>query len=480
MLDGMITLALLLLAAEAGLPAKAGQAARAWRQAHQQQILADFMELLAIPNVAADLPNIRRNAAWISRYLEKRRIQTRLLEIEGAPPVVYGERRTAGARTTVVFYVHYDGQPVEPRMWTNQDPFKPEIRDGHIWARSASDDKAPIIALMAALDALDAAGIAPTVNLKFFFEGEEEAGSRRLAQYLAKHKDLLAADLWIFCDGPVHQNRQQQIVFGARGVTGLEITVYGAKRELHSGHYGNWAPNPAMLLAQLLGSMKDANGRVLVKDFYQGVLPLSESEKRALAAVPRFDQQLQDELWLARTEGERLDEMIQAPSLNIRGLASASVGAQSRNVIPERATASLDIRLVKGVDHRVAVNRVIEHIRAQGYFVTDQEPGAATRRAHPRVARVVSAGGYNAARTPMDLEISQRLIRAVEQARGPVVKMPSLGGSLPLFVFEEILKTPFIVVPIANHDNNQHGHNENLRLENLWDGIETMAALLVM
>ncbi len=480
------------------------EAARQWRQAHEHAIIGEFIELLSIPNVARDLPNMRRNAALIGRILAKRGVTTRLLEAAGGPPAVYGELKTPGAVRTTFFYVHYDGQPVEPSQWAGGDPFRPTLRDApleadgktiplpppakpfdpewRLYARSTGDDKAPIIALMAALDALRAARIPLRNNLMFFFDGEEEAGSPHLEEILRRNRELLRADTWLFCDGPVHQNRSQQVVFGSRGVTSLNITVYGPRRELHSGHYGNWSPNPAMMLAQLVGSMKDADGRVLIRDFHLGVEPLGETEKRALAEAPNFDRELMRELWLSRTEGDgrRLDELINLPALNVRGLASAGVGAQSRNVIPATATASIDIRLVKGIDHRTAARRVIDHVRAQGYFVTGSEPDQATRMAHPRVARVVVAEGYNAFRTSMDLEVSRRVIRAVESARGPVVRLPTFGGSLPVVPFVEILGATPIFVPIANHDNNQHGHNENIRLRNLWDAIETMAALLAL
>jgi acetylornithine deacetylase/succinyl-diaminopimelate desuccinylase-like protein len=280
----------------------------------------------------------------------------------------------------------------------------------------------------------------------------------------------------------VDQTRAQQIYFGARGVTGLEITLYGARRELHSGHYGNWAPNPALMLAKLLSSMKDEDGRVLIKGYYDGIEPLSESEKRAFAEAPDNDALLKRELGLGWSEGggKRLIELINLPSLNIRGFLSSSVGATARNVIPSTATASIDIRLVKGLDHIKTVDRVIEHIRAQGYYIVESEPDEATRLKYPKVAKVIRQGGYNASRTSMDLPISKAVIAAVESARGRVIKMPTLGGSVPLYIFTDNLKTPCIGVPIANHDNNQHSANENIRLQNLWDGIETMAALLTM
>src|SRR5262245_41044014 len=241
----------------------AAQAARTWRTAHENAVLSEFMTLLALPNLARDQQGIRKNAAAVSAILEKRGVKTQYLEVPGAPPVVYGEMMSVtNATRTVIFYAHYDGQPLDPKEWTTP-PWQPVLRDRpldqdgrvvplpvsgpidpewRIYARSASDDKAPFIAITAALDALKAARIPLRSNIKFVFEGEEEACSPHLANIIEKYKDLLTSDVWLICDGPVHQSRRQQIVFGARGVTTLDITVYGPRRELHSGHYGNWAP----------------------------------------------------------------------------------------------------------------------------------------------------------------------------------------------------------------------------------------------
>lgn len=336
------------------------------------------------------------------------------------------------------------------------------------------------MALATALDALDAANIPIRSNIKFVFEGEEEAGSRHLNQILAANRELLRADVWLICDGPVHQSRRQQIVFGARGVTTIDLTVYGAKRELHSGHYGNWAPNPAMMLARLLASMKDDDGRVLIDHFYDGIAPLSDTEKRAVAEAPEVESALRRELWLGRTEGagKSLVELLNDPSLNIRGFRSARSGEKASNVIPSTAMASIDVRLVKGITPEQAKSRVVEHIRKQGYFIVDRDPDPDTLMSHAKVAKVIDGEfGYPAERTSMDLPISREVVIA-ESARGPVIRLPTMGGSVPLYMISQTLGSPTITVPIANHDNNQHSFNENLRLENLWDGIELMAALL--
>jgi acetylornithine deacetylase/succinyl-diaminopimelate desuccinylase-like protein len=428
-------------------------------------------------------------------------VDTQLVEFPAANPVVFGEIRTPGATRTILFYAHYDGQPLDPKEWATP-PFSPVLRDrslekdgqviplpaagvpfdpeSRIYGRSASDDKAPIVAILTALDAIRSAGLKLHSNVKFLFEGEEEAGSVNLGKILAAHKDLFSADVWLICDGPVYQTRQQLIAFGARGIATVDVTVYGPRRELHSGHYGNWAPNPAMMLARLLTSMKDENGRVLVDTFYDGITPLSASEKRAITEAPDVDSGLVKELWLGATEGapKKLIELLQLPSLNVRGMSSSRIGAQASNVIPSTASASIDMRLVKGVDHRQVVTLLIEHIRKQGYFVVDVDPSAEIRMAHSKVAKVLVHESYNAVRTSMDLPISQEVIRAVEGARGPSVKIPTMGGSAPLDMIEQALGTRTITIPIANHDNSQHSFNENLRIQNLWDGIELMAALL--
>jgi acetylornithine deacetylase/succinyl-diaminopimelate desuccinylase-like protein len=481
----------------------AAVAARQWRKAHERAIVDEFIELLAMPNVARDETNIQKNAAAVAALMEKRGVKTRLLEIPGVPPVVYGEIRVPGATRTVVFYAHYDGQPVDPREWATP-PWQPVVRnrpleqggdvvalpasgpinpEWRVYGRSASDDKTPIIAIATALDGLKAAGIAPKSNLKFVFEGEEEAGSPHLGDIIAKYKALLGGDVWLICDGPVHQSRRQQIVFGARGIVEMAITLYGPSHELHSGHYGNWAPNPAMMLAHLLGSMKDENGRVLIPHFYDGIEPLSEIEKRAIADSPDVDRDLMKEFALGSTEGggKKLVESINLPSLNVRGMASARVGAQASNVVPATATATIDIRLVKGLHAAAQAQRVIDFIRGQGYYVPEGEPDAATRMAHPKVARVtVDPGAYDAMRTSMDLPISQLVLKTADSARGPVAKLPTMGGSVPLFMIDQHLHVPTISTPIANHDNNQQSHDENLRIQNLWDGIELMGALLAM
>lgn len=462
-------------------------AARQWHSAHQAEILEEFTALLAIPNVASDTQNIQRNADALVTMLKKRGVETQLLTAPGAPPVVFGEIKTPGAKRTIVFYAHYDGQPVTPTEWEGNAPFTPTLRkvngEGRIYARSASDDKAAIMAQLAALDALHAAKIPLRSNVRFVWEGEEEAGSPHLETILNAHRELVHGDVWLVCDGPVDQSRRQTVVFGARGDSHVEITVFGPTRGLHSGHYGNWAPNPAMMLAQLLASMKDSDGKVLIPHFYDGIAPLGALEKQAIADAPVNDEQLRQELALGHVEGggKKLLELLNLPTLNINGMTAANTGPRANNVIPTRAVATIDLRLVLGEHWREQQDRVIEFVRSQGFFVVDSEPSREVLLAHPKVAMVTrDVASYDAVRTPMDLPIARDVIAAVESAHGKIVKWPTMGGSVPLGAMERAADTHTIIVPIANHDNNQHSFNENIRLQNLWDGIETMAALIGM
>ncbi len=484
--------------------AEVRDAVRAWRKAHAREIVEEFTRLLRFPNVASDQADIDRNARQIFIMLRKRGFEARMLSTGNLkPPIVLGELNTPGATRTLIVYAHYDGQPVDKTQWSS-DPWVPVLRDGRVedgareralteldaagdgadewrlYGRSTSDDKAPIIGLLAALDALAAARVPRSVNLKVFFEGEEEAGSPNLETFLRGRIDLLKGDLWLLCDGPVHASRRMQLFFGARGVTGVELTVYGPARALHSGHYGNWAPNPALELAQLVASMRDRDGRVTIEGFADAVRPPSEAERQALAQVPDPDDALRTELLLHATEAgnARLAERIMLPALNVRGLESGHVGERATNSIPTTARASLDFRLVPDQTPAGVRAAVEAHLRRQGFFVTADEPTPEQRRAHPRLVRAQWGAGYPAARTDMNLPIARDVRRVVDEAvGGSLVVVPTLGGSIPMYLFAEALHTPVIGVPIANHDNNQHAANENLRLKNLWDGIELYAAL---
>jgi len=467
-------------------PHQAARIARVYCEKHEAEIISEFTTFLAIPNLASDRENIAKNADAIVAMFARRGANARQLRVDGAPPLIVADLRARGAKQTIAFYAHYDGQPVDPSQWTTP-PWQPAIKpagalgpESRIYARSASDDKAPIIAMLAALDALRAAGMKPSANLRFVFEGEEEAGSPHLAAYLEKFPDDTAADAWVLCDGPVHQSRRMQLYFGARGITDLEITTYGPSRPLHSGHYGNWAPNPIVALTHLIDSMRDADGRILIPGFYDDIVPLSGAERQALAEIPDVDADLKRELALGRTEGgaRGLNELILQPALNVRGIASGQVGERASNTIQSEAHASIDFRLVPAQTPESVRDRVERFVTDQGWLIVRDVPDAATRLAHPRIVRLNWGAGYPPARTALDLPIAKQMAAIMTDALGGApVRMPSLGGSIPMYLFQRGGRTPVIGLPIVNHDNNQHAANENIRIQNLRDGIEVFAAL---
>ena len=471
----------------------------AHRAANQHRIVDELKALLALPNVAPDTQAIERNAVHLVGMLERRGITARILRQPGSMPAVFGELRTPGATRTVMMYAHYDGQPVDERQWTTP-PFQPVVRtnsiqaggvpaevqpntdvdEWRIYARSASDDKSPIVAMLSAIDAMRAVGVRPSVNIKFFFEGGEEWGSAGLGSLLQTHRDLLTADLWLLCDGPVHVSRRPQLVFGVRGVTGLEITLFGPDRALHSGHYGNWAPNPAARLAELLASMRDGEGNIKIAGFSDEVRPIDAADRAAIAAMPRLDDSLRAALQIGAPEQNGvLAERIMVPALNIRGLQSGGVGASAPNAVPTHARASIDFRLVPDQTPAHVREAVEAHIRAQGYTIVHQVPTAEQRRNAPRIAQLQwDSGPYGGYRLSSAHPAGQAVARITERALGSPVIVPILGGSLPISVIADVLGTPMIVLPMVNHDNNQHAFDENVRLRNLWDGILLYATVL--
>lgn len=471
-------------------------------QEYQLRILNDFKEFLSLANTGAAPGMQQRNADWIIDYISKRGFKAQSVTAGGEPYVI-AERLTEGATKTVLFYVHYDGQPVIEENWASP-PFEPTLRDGmveagantlpwpaggdeidpewRLFARSAGDDKAPIIGIMAALDAMEANGTLPSINIRLILDGEEEIGSPTLAQILAEHRDALSADLILFCDAPMHQSGQRQLVFGMRGSMTLELETFGPIRPLHSGHYGNFAPNPTDAMIRLLGSLKSEDGRITVQGYYDDVPALTAAERNAIAAIPSIEDQLLEELALGRREqpAKRIEELVMEPAIIVKGFQAGGVEDKSRNIIQPTAKASLNLRLVKNQTVDGVQRRIEDHIRAQGFDITYSLPTTEERRASPHLVKLDwRPGGYGAFKTPLDGPEATKLVSLFEGIDGKSTMLtPTLGGSLPIVLFEEALEAPIIVLPIANHDNNQHGRNENIRLQNLWDAIDIYAAVI--
>ncbi len=473
-----------------------------WRAAHEGEIVERLDRLARLPGIASNPKALDATADVLAEELRTRGFEAQMLTTEpGAPKVVFARLDTPGAKRTVVFYAHYDGQPVSAGKWLS-DPFVPVMRsltpggppqdvdwrasvspfdpEWRLFGRAVADDKASIAAFLAAFDALKATGRKPSVNIRVFWEGEEEAGSPHLAALLSANAELLKADLWLIGDGPVHQSRSPTLYFGARGVLGLNATIYGPLTPLHDGHYGNWVPNPAAMAAHLIADMRDDDGTILIPGIADSARLPSAADTAAITALPQVEDMLIQSFGIGRSEGqEGLTLSTLRPALNVRGLGAGGVGAAAVNAIPADATFSLDFRLVPDQTVEGVKQSVEAFLSAKGWTVVRDAPDTETRLASPRVIRLDWEGGYPAYRTDIGLPAAQAVIAAAGKAAGrPVALLPMMGGSVPLHIFDSALKVPLIGLPIANHDNSQHAPNENLRLQNLWDGIEVYAAMI--
>jgi acetylornithine deacetylase/succinyl-diaminopimelate desuccinylase-like protein len=458
-------------------------------------------ELLSMPNDANYPDQIKENLQWCEQQFGKRDWDTQQLETEGFP-LLLAEKSVHGAEKTVLIYFHVDGQPVDRSKWNQPDPYQPVLKrqtdnqeweiipmerleseydpEWRIFARSASDDKGPLAMFLTAWDAMENNDLSPNYNIKVIMDFEEEIGSPNLPGAVERHTDKLAADMMLIMDGPRHQSNRPTLTFGARGISQITLTTYGPKAPQHSGHYGNYAPNPALRMAQLLASMKDEDGRVTIEGFYDGI-ELTEEERNILAQVPDDEENIQEKLGIAAPDkvGITYQESIQYPSLNIRGLSSGWVGQEARTIVPSEAIAEIDIRLVPESDPERLFRLVRAHIEDQGFHIVEKDPTQEERMKHHKLVKWEGKISYQAFRTPFDSEPGIWLDKAFLRAFGesPIKKRMS-GGSIPISPFVDALDIPAVTVVSVNPDNNQHSPNENIRLGNYKEGIMTMLAIL--
>jgi len=464
----------------------------------RREIVEGFLDFLRHDTVSQNPAGVRAGGEWLAALMRRRGLEARVLETGGGP-AVFGERRAPGATRTVLIYCHYDTKPAPAKEWFQPSPFEPVFRkvgdaddsefvsfdrvptealaDWRVCGRGASDDKGPIWSHLEAISLMDELGLPPNVNLKFIFDGEEEIGSPFFGPLTEKHKDLLAADLVLVTDGPKHASGRPTISFGARGVLKFEMTIESARRDLHSGNFA--APNPNWRLAALLSSMAAPDGTPLIEGFEDGVAPPTQAERELMARFPIDLQGLERELGVSLPK-DYLEKVMFHPTLTIRGLQSGFVGAEANTIIPHKTTAAVDIRMVKNQRLETVYRRVVEHIRAQGFDVIEGPDAPLPDHLRDRAVRVSDKGGYDPAKTPADLPVCREVVEAVERAHGGqrAVVTPTMGGSVPIWAFTDILRLPTILVPYANANNRQHSPNEHLRLDHLFQGVRTTAGLL--
>lgn len=462
--------------------------------------IEDLREFIAIPNDALEPADINRNITWLTQQFNERGFNSSVLPTEELP-LFFAARPMEDEKPTILFYMHFDGQSVDPSQWDQKNPYQVVLKsyDGSTWknesfdqlnedinydwrlfGRSVSDDKGPIIMFLNALDMLQENQIEIPFNIKVILDGQEEKGSDPLPKAVKDYRELLEADFLLIADGPVHPSNQPTIVYGCRGITTMTLTTYGPLMPQHSGHYGNYAPNPGFQLAQLLASMKDTEGRVTINGYYKGI-SLDDDVRKVLASVPDEPENIHSHLAIKTPEkvGANYQESLQYPSLNIRGLGSGWIGKQVRTIVPATATAELDLRLVPESDGNRLKQLVKDHIRSQGFYITDQEPSREERMQHDKVIKVTEAGVTDAFRTELNNPYGIYLSEVLQNNfNTEVVHIRIAGGTVPIAPFVNELQIPAFLIPMVNPDNNQHSPNENLKIGQIAYGLKALYGIL--
>lgn len=493
-------LTLLAFTASHAEPLPAGSI-RQMADAHKRSAIALYREFLSLPNDANYPDDILRMVEWMEQAFGDRGFRLERIETPGSP-LLFAERHVSDDAQTVLIYLQSDGQPVDPTAWQQEDPYRPVLKaptgsggfervpwdlldssynpDWRVFARSASDSKGPMAQFLVAMELLDSAGFEFDYNMKVIIDTEEEMSSPHLPAAVTANRELLAADLLLIFDGPPHPSNEPTVGFGARGIVTITLTSYGPLVPQHSGHYGNFVPNPAFHMTRILASMKSADGRVTIPGFYDGV-EIDEETREILDAVPDDEPRILADMGLIKHDnvGDSLQAAIQYPSLNIRGLSSGWVGKESRTIIPATATAEIDMRLVKESDYQYLLKLVRTHIEGLGYHVIGHAPSDAERLEHSDIVTMTHDFGYNAYRSDMNASAGRMARAGMRHLYGkePILIRTS-GGSVPISPFVETLGVPAAKVPTVNMDNNQHSPNENLRLGNFVEGIVILMSVL--
>lgn len=463
-------------------------------------VLIKHKEFVSIPNLPADVEKMYQNISWVKEKFLRLGFEFQTLE-SSTLPVLFAEKKVDENLKTILFYFHIDGQPVNPEAWNQEDPFTPVLKtkenyswktiswdtlsdkiddEWRIFARAAADDKAPIVMLLSALELLQDNNQNPKFNIKIIFDLEEEYGSNGFLSTLEKYKSNYRSDYFIIMDGPAHNSNRPTLTFGCRGIATCSITTYGAKLPQHSGHYGNYAPNPVFTLSRLLASVKDENGKVLVSGFYDGI-SLSEEVKTILRAVPNDANFINQGLVISKPEsvGTNYQEALQYPSLNVRQIGTSWKGKGLKTVIPEYAKADIDVRLVAETDGKAQLEKIKSHIESQGFLVLDRDPTEQERLKYPKIAKFIANAGVNAFRTALDSPFGEKLRVSLTNTFGKEpVSIRTMGGTVPIIPAINALQIPAIIVPMVNMDNNQHSPNENIRIGNIRQGIKICLSIL--
>ncbi|WP_028987847.1 dipeptidase [Thermicanus aegyptius] len=436
---------------------------------HRETYLQELIDFLRIPSISAlsdHKEDIKKAAEWLKNSLEKAGFEHVQMMPTGGHPVVYADHLHAEGAPTVLIYGHYDVQPVDPLPLWQSPPFEPEIREGRLYARGASDDKGQVFMHIKVLEAiLKTEGKLP-FNFKVLFEGEEEIGSAHLDAFVEKNQELLAADLLVVSDTPMLEKGKPAVCYGLRGLAGLQIDVKGPKSDLHSGNFGGAVQNPIHALVELLSSMRDQEGRITIEGFYDRVKPLSEKEREEFKQLNQDEERLREELGVPSLFGEKgytaLERTWGRPTLEINGIYGGFQGERIKTVIPSEAHAKITCRLVPDQEPDEILSLIEKHI-------ADHTPPGVT----------VTTTRFDTGRpymTPIDHPAIHAASRAYEKAYGVPAAYIRMGGSIPIVeTFVRLLKLPVILMGFGLPNENFHAPNEFFTLENFDKGLDTLA-----
>jgi len=465
----------------------------------------EFVEFLSYPNDSSFSKDIYNLIEWTKNKFKS--LDFLMTELETSSiPLLLAEKKIHDDLKTILIYLHLDGQPVDITRWNQEDAFKPvfkknengifieddwnkianynyselDDKDIRIFARSSSDAKGPVMMLIQALKFMKLKNIDQEFNIKLIMDFEEEIGSPSLPSAVEVHKEKLESDALLIFDGPQHASGLPTLNFGNRGISSITLKTYGPIVPQHSGHFGNYAPNPVFRMSNILSSMKDENGIVKIKGYYDGI-NITDEVKEYLDAVPDNEDEMKDKMEFKTPEsvGNSYQEAIQYPSLNVRGIRSGWVGSEVRTIVPSECIAEIDVRLVIETDGYRLHDLIKKHIESLGYIVTDKEPSKEMRLKYDKIVKFNSKVSYPAFRTDINSELgiwlNEIMLKTFDVK--PVLKRTS-GGSVPISPFVNVLNIPAVGVPTVNKDNNQHSPNENIRLTNYIRGIETFIGIL--
>ena len=467
--------------------------------------IESFREFLSIKNDANFKNEMKPLIEWGINNFKKYGFEVERLETPELP-LLLASKVISEDLNTLLIYLQFDGQPVDNSKWDQENPYKAVLKkrtnneykiidwsrldnitfddikkeDLRIFARSASDAKGPVMMILNALEIMKRNNIELEYNLKVIMDFEEEISSPNLADAVKKYSSKLKSDALLIFDGPKHPSNLPTLTFGARGISDITLITYGPIVPQHSGHFGNYAPNPVFRMSEILSSMKDTNGRVTIPGFYDGI-ELDEKTLKILDDVPDDEEKMMNDMQFKKPDnvGKNYQESIQYPSINVRGIESGWVREEVRTIVPSECIAEIDVRLVLESDPIRLHNLIKSHIEELGYYVIDRKPTKDERLKHNKIVTFVSSFDYDAFRTDIESEIGKWLVKSLKKTFGiePVKKRTS-GGSVPISPFVNTLGIPAVTVPTVNQDNNQHSPNENIKIENYITGIETYLGIL--